>query len=284
MTTPYLVGHFNALTGHVGSVGQNVTANVGNRLGGSRGHFLVVATRLGMTGALWSVAFAGTVRGLRRRSVSVPAVLLALAPFPLVILQGYGGEMFMRVYLFALPFMCFLAAGALLPRAGSGARVAGLAFASFVLAVGCLVTRYGNERMDVVTQSELHAAEHLYRIAPPGSVLLAWTSNVAWKFRGYDNYRYRIVTETPEWRLLNPERPDMRTTVRLVATLMAQDRRSSYLIITRAEIAEADLLGLSPPGTLVRLERALTHSPQFTLAYRNPDATIFRLRGAGGPA
>src|SRR5439155_3107146 len=173
MTTAYLVGHLNALTGHVGSVEQNVSANVGNRLGGSRGHFLVVATRLGMTGMLWSLATVGAVRGLRRGSIALAAVLLALAPFPLILLQGYGGEMLMRVYLFALPFMCFLAAASILPRSGSVFRTAALALASVALAVGCLVTRYGNERMDMVTPAELHAAERLYGLAPPGSVLFA---------------------------------------------------------------------------------------------------------------
>jgi hypothetical protein len=209
-------------------------------------------------------------------------VLLALAPFPLILLQGYGGEMLMRVYLFALPFMCLLAAARILPRSGSAVRTAALALASVALAVGCLVTRYGNERMDMVTPGEFHAAERLYGLAPPGSVLFAGTSNLAWKFRDYDRYRYEVVTETPQWRRLDPDRPDIGDAVRLVSTLMAQAGSHAYLIITRNQIADADLRGPAPPGTLVRLERALARSPHFAVDYRNSDAAIFRLRKDGG--
>jgi len=286
MTTAYLIGHLNAVAGHVGSVEQNVTANVGNRLGGSTGHFLVVATRLGMTGALWSAALVGGLRGLRHGKIRLAAILLALAPFPLILLQGYGGEMLMRVYLFGLPFMCLLAAAVALPRRGSRLGAAALAAVSVLLAVGCLVTRYGNERMDLITSDELHAAQRLYRMAPPRSALLAATANLAWKFRDYDTHRYVVVTETPQWKQLDPDHPDIGAAVRLVAGLMSQAGSSAYLIITRSEIADADLRGPAPPGTLVRLERALARSPRFAVAYRNRDAAIFRLRtaGAGGGA
>jgi hypothetical protein len=52
----------------------------------------------------------------------------------------------------------------------------------------------------------------------------------------------------------------------------------SYLVITRAQKAEADATGsIWPPGALGEIESMLLASPRFDTVFRNREATVFTL-------
>ena len=97
-------------------------ANVLDRLSGTAGHVLVVQGRIVLTLVLWALAAAGAVRDWRRGRLDVRVVLLAVTPLLLFPAQFYGGEMLIRVSLFALPFVAVLACSILLPTDGSTAH------------------------------------------------------------------------------------------------------------------------------------------------------------------
>ena len=78
-------------------------------------HVFVVQFRLAMTLGFWVLALYGFLRRVRHGYLDLDAVALAFVPFGLLALQSYGGEMLLRVYLFSLPFMAFLAAAAFIP-------------------------------------------------------------------------------------------------------------------------------------------------------------------------
>ena len=103
MTTTWLQGHFGTITQPLGSLGQNVNQNLTARLGGSSEHVFVVDLRLVLTATIWALAAAGFVRGLLQRRADVAMALLGATPFLLPVLQPYGGEMLLRVFLFVLP-------------------------------------------------------------------------------------------------------------------------------------------------------------------------------------
>src|SRR5436305_8187883 len=63
-----------------------------------------------------ALALAGPGRRLRSGHTDLTAVLLIAAPALVVAFQSYGGEGPMRLYLFALPWLSFLAASALRPH------------------------------------------------------------------------------------------------------------------------------------------------------------------------
>ena len=111
----YLSGHIARLTSDVGNVSGNTTANVSERLTGSPDHLFVIRIRLVMTAGLWGLALLGLTRRLGRGHRDLTFAVLALAPFPLLGLQGYGGEMLLRVYLFSLPFVAFFVASLFYP-------------------------------------------------------------------------------------------------------------------------------------------------------------------------
>jgi hypothetical protein len=277
LSAGYLAGHLSELSGNVGQVGTIAAANVGNRLRGSAGHQLVVQIRLAVTALVWGLAVLGWLRRRRHGQDDLTVALLAVAPFPFLVLQPYGGELLLRVYFFALPFVAFLAAGLFLPVKGAAAswRAAGaIGLAVVVLLGGFLFARYGNERIEHFTTEELAAVRHLYEVAPRGSLLLAATPDLPWKFQDYVSYEYRTVGSLKSNR--GSGNGDL---VKPVLGIMRQHQRpGAYFIITRSNRADAEARGTLPPESLDRLEQALRRSPTVQLIYANQDAKIYALR------
>lgn len=277
MSAGYLAGNLSELGGNVGQVDTITAANVGDRLRGSAGHQFVVQIRLAVTALLWGLAVLGWLRRRRHGQDDMTVTLLAVAPFPFLVLQPYGGELLLRVYFFALPFAAFLAAGLFLPVKGAAAswRAAGaIGLAVVVLLGGFLFARYGNERIEHFTTEELAAVRHLYEVAPRGSLLLAATPDLPWKFQDYVSYDYRTVGS-----LKSSRGGGNGELVKPVLSIMRQHRRpGAYFIITRSNRADAEARGILPPGSLDRLEQALRRSPGMQLIYANQDARIYALR------
>jgi uncharacterized membrane protein YgcG len=276
VSAAYLSGHLSILGGHVGQVDSIAAANLTDRLRGSADHQLVVRIRLAVTALLWLLAGLGWLRRRRHSQDDVAVTLLAVSPFLLLPLQSYGGELLLRVYFFALPFTAFLAAGLFLPVKAQALplRTAGaIGLAGVTLLGGFLFARFGNEQFDHFTAAELAAVHRLYEIAPPGSLLLAATSDLPWKFKDYATYEYRIVPNLP-----NSGKGDL---ARPVLAIMRQHRaEGAYLIVTRSQVADTEARSILPPGSLDRLERSLRGLPSVELVYANQDARIYGLRPA----
>jgi hypothetical protein len=280
MAAAYLAGHLGDLLSQVGELGTTVDANVRARVGGSPEHLLVVYARLGVTGALWLFAAVGGYRAYQEGRQWLPFALLAVAPFPLMALQPYGGEMLLRVYMFSLPFVAFFCASLFVSSSGAGrwTRTAALGCVSVVLLTALLVNRYGNERMEYFTTGEVRAVEHLYEIAEPGSLVIVGTRNFPQSFRSYEQLDYELVAERPDWTRLELDDPDTAELARALArTMRASPTREAYVLITRSQKAEVDLMGLGPRGSLDRLERDLIASPRFEVLFANVDAKLFTL-------
>jgi hypothetical protein len=277
LSAGYLAGHLAELSGNVGQVDTIAAANVGNRLRGSAAHQLVVQLRLAVTALLWGLAVLGWLRRRRRGQDDMTVTLLAVAPFPFLVLQPYGGELLLRVYFFALPFTAFLAAGLFLPVKGAAAswRAAGaIGLAVVVLLGGFLFARYGNERIEHFTAEELAAVRHLYEIAPAGSLLLAATPDLPWKFQDYVSYEYRTVGSLKS----NPGSGNGDLVKPVLGIMRQHQRPGAYFIITRSNRADAEARGIVPPESLDHLERVLRRSPTVQLVYANRDARIYALR------
>ncbi|MBA2383339.1 MAG: hypothetical protein H0V68_01560 [Actinobacteria bacterium] len=278
MAVAYFKGHFQTLLANVleGTVESNVTS----RLGGSPGHLMVVQARLALTFALWALAVLGAVRSMRRGDAVVPVVILSVAPFLLVPLQPYGGEMLMRVYLFGLPFVALLAAAAF-PAcySGRGIRTSTAAVAAMALLMtgGFLLARYGNERMDQFTRAEVHAVEVAYQHGPPDSRVVAATRSVPWKFRDYEKHRYLVLQDF--WRLRGDDTA-AEALVRSLAKRLEADRRPAYVILSRSQEAEGEMMGAAQPGFLRRLDAALRRSSTFRVLSDSRDAAVFVFKRA----
>ncbi len=276
LTVPFLAGHLGSVLAEVGDVGATVGSNVTQRIGGSEQHRFVVAARLVFAVGLWLVAAVGGLRAVMSAPRDWTAVLLVVSPFPMLGLQAYGGELLLRIYLFSLPFTAFLAARVLVgeraaesvePRRLAVPRTAVAVIAGAALVLSLMVTRYGNERVDLMTPDEVAAVERLYALAPFGSLLVGGAGNMPWKHHHYEQYDYFPVTD----EILQGD-PNA------VADLML-DRRyaEAFLILTRSQRAYGEVLFGLPPDAWPHFESELASSPRFRLVYVNRDARIYQL-------
>jgi hypothetical protein len=294
VAAPYLGGHLRADLAQIGNLGLAASSSVTDRLSaGSPEHQFIAQARVVETAAIWALAIQGAVLRWRRGTVQrsgdaleatrsllshdVPCTLLVVAPAVMVVLQPYGGEMAMRFFLFTLPILSFFAAasffalapGDLLSRF-KGARVAVVSLTCLVLLGGFLFARYGNERADYVTDNESQAVAYLYSVAPPHSLLLQGWTGTPWRYRDLEKYDY--------FPLYAGYGDAAAIRARFIGGIV--DRASSskypaaYVILTRSQMAQAQMFYGVPPSALRGVEQALLESGKFVLLYSNPDADI----------
>lgn len=271
MAQTYLVGHIASLLSDVGQLRNAVTDNVTSRVvEGNPQHSFIVQIRLVMTLFVWGLAFAGAILRLRKGYHDVTYILLAVAPFPLLLVQTYGGEMLLRIYLFTLPLMVFFAASLFYtsPIRSKSLWMKGAVVATcIVLLGGFLFTRYGNERSDYITNAELAGVRQLYHVAPSGSLLLAGWDGTPWQLQDYEKYNLDTMSDTLSSAVVT------KNVDAIVQSIESTQSPKTYLIFTRAQKATAQADGL-PSGTLDQLEHALLASGKFTSIYDNADAQI----------
>jgi hypothetical protein len=270
----YLAGH-PLLNGS--GLDVAATANLNARMQGTPGHLDVVHLRMALTGVIWALAVVGIVLARRSRTLDLRPLVLAIAPFALLPSQSYGGEMLMRVTLFALPFTAFFAAGALMSAGWVRARwrAAGVAIVCAGLAVMMVAGRFGNARFDMFTPAELEASAKMYEIAPAGSVLIASGHPTPWRYREYETHRVRTLEAT-----CGPM-PDPGDCSVLV---VAAAKRNGVLLMSRSGKAALVMEGTITADGYDRLEQQITDRPGVVLVYQNTDARVYRIgpSGAGG--
>jgi hypothetical protein len=289
MALPYLRGHLAALLTNVGDLGQNVDAGVVARVAGSPGHVLVAEVRIALTVFLWALAFLGAIKRTVRGSADITCWLLAAAPFAMVALQPYGGEILLRATLFSLPFMAFLAAGSVLPvtetttllgRVRSPlawSRLVVIAIVCVLLAVGTVVAKYGNEIAERFSAGDVDAVSAMYQLGDPEDVLISLSPSVPWKAEHY-GWTYDTITSMDAFPELTSRPPSPATAALLVTSILQEHRATAGLVIvTRGQMEYARLLGLAPAGWMEAFADAMARSPSFELVYDNGEASVYRI-------
>jgi hypothetical protein len=229
-----------------------------------------------------AVALVGAWRSWRARGLGVTAVLLMALPAGLVLVTGFGGEVLFRAFLFAAPFIAFLAAAACLPRDGRGMPLKNLLLTTLLTAVllpGFLVSYYGKEQQNYFTAAEVEAVAWIDDHARPDSLLVEGSRNYPTQFRNYERFVYVPIDREPEESyaavLFDPAD-------RLEDWLTDPRYSDAYVLITRSQKIAVDTQRTMPPGSLDRVETALRRSPAFRVAYANSDATVFVLADPEG--
>jgi hypothetical protein len=268
----YLVGH-PPLAG-AGLPGA-VEANVVDRVSGSAGHMLVVQLRMVLTLVLWALAAAGAVRDWRRGRLDIRVVLLAVTPLLLFPVQSYGGEMLIRVSLFALPFIAMQASSVLLPKDGSTRpsswAAGGLALTCFLLAVLTVTGRFGNAQYDVFSDGEIAAVDAVQALAPRGSAIISAAHPTPWRNEGYLEHRYRTIED------LCPHDLSAATCGPLVYGYARHNSAGAYLLLMRSTEASLVLTGESSTRGFDELEDWLSQQDGVQLAFSNADARVYKV-------
>jgi hypothetical protein len=191
----YWYGHFRNLTGSVGQVGALVQQNVGARTGS---HVLtrqiVVGSRIGLALVAWGLSSVSVVVQWIRRSTPVTLVCLLAAPFPMLILQPYGGEMALRVCYFSLPAACILIAQLLVPAGRvTMARWIACGVAILLLLPVFITARFGNESFEAFSNDDVVLARTTYQLVPDGSTIFVATAQAVERFERIDEVRFRSL-------------------------------------------------------------------------------------------
>nr|WP_244419984.1 lipopolysaccharide biosynthesis protein [Streptomyces hygroscopicus] len=277
LAEPYWSGHFDELFGGLGGIGGNVSSSVTDRIGGDPTHRLVLYTRVALAGGVLALACWGVLRrraaGFTERALPV----LAFVPFLAFGMQSYGGEMGLRVFLFALPGAGVLAALALFPRDTGTRRGLGPLAAlltGLILAVGFLVARWGNEPFERIRPGEVAAMEYVYAHGRP-TVRLLWLSSdpvnnvtpaMPWGAKDMERVQYEPA--------LAPRDPDR---VGPVVTALRDAGPQSYLIVNHGQSESLRLDSGYRKDWEARLRTALDGRPELRRVLSNRHAAVYEL-------
>lgn len=288
MTQAFLAGHIGEVVGDAGNLSTSVGQNVSSRVVGDPGHTFIVEFRLVMTALLWGLAALGGILRARKGFRDSAIVLLALAPFPIFLVQSYGGEVLLRIYLFSQPVAVFLAASLFFltpPRIRTPnwiilARVA----LTLTLLGAFLFTRYGNESMDFKSKDEVAGVQQLYQLAPFDSCFFQPWGGTPWQYEQYEHYQtFSFGQDQDDIATMNLIiKQDIPGMEHYITTNMAQSTpvcAQGYLIFTHSQKVAFDLTSGSEPGILDQLENKISRSQDFKMLYSNPDAQIFQFVG-----
>ena len=226
--TDFWQGHLNTIFGDIGNVSSSVHQGIGARFVGDAGRTFLLGLRVGLTAAMGLLALTGWGVLRRRGTRSWTLPLLAAAPFTLVALQSYGGEIFLRCYLFALPFAAILAAVAVDALIGTGHALAGgsggvvppgkhgsrlrprgallrramplaAAFAILTgLGLATVTARGGNDAYTSISRADVAAMDYTYLHATPGQSIAALLSDVPLSYRNVGSVTQRFFDSCPE--------------------------------------------------------------------------------------
>ncbi|EST21997.1 lipopolysaccharide biosynthesis protein [Streptomyces roseochromogenus] len=286
MAEPYWSGHFNDLFGGVGGVGSNVSTSVSGRIqGGSSTHKLVLYTRVLLAGSVLAFACWGWWRRRFHRYRERSLLVLTFVPFLGFGMQSYGGEMALRVFMFAVPGAALLGALALFPRTGVTAKerdkdrvsLAPLAalLAGLLLMGGFLVARWGNEPFERTRPGEVAAMNWVYAHDKPTVRLLWLTQDTV-----------NDVTPAMPWGSKDMERvsyvPTLAPTDPVLVSGLVKALKDagphSYLMINRSQVTYLQLDAGYSATWEPRLIEHLDDRQELTKVLVNDDVTVFALR------
>lgn len=303
MTVGFLDANLAWVVQSIGTFGHNFNSTLINLSMVSAGQRFIAVMDRTMSASIWILAGLGLLRRLRSGTWDLPAMLLAISPIPLLVLNSYGGEMLFRVYYFGLPFVDFFAASLLYPslNAGRSWRTPTMAVVlSLLLLTGFLFAYYGKERMYYFSPQEVAAANYLNKNAPKGALIVDGSWDWPLQYENYEFYNYLSIaslSKSDRLKVINDPvgvlsqwMDDIPTQDKVVAggqkvyipapptgTGDTDDYPAAYLIITKSQEAHIEMTGLMPAGTFVKIEKTLEQSGRFKVVFQNQDATILKL-------
>lgn len=272
MSSGYLAGHLAPMLSEFGDLGVAAEENVSERVNGSPDHILVVRARVALTLGVILFAGVGLWRRWRLGHRDLVPVLMIGGAFALLPMQPYGGEMLLRCYFFALPFLALLAGFWIYPEASRRLAVqkavAVLALTAILLPA-LFLTRYGNARIEQFTSAELAAVERTYELADPGAQLFAVASNVPWRFTEYEQHSTHIIMYS--WQ----ETPSVTDVATHIQNYAAETPAGGFVIIGESQLAYLEMFGVMPLDAVDQVLTELVTVHGWQQVYRDGTAAVF---------
>ncbi|MFI6479139.1 hypothetical protein ACIBH1_14490 [Nonomuraea sp. NPDC050663] len=298
-TVGFWAANIDQIFGGLGRILTNLQRNTGDRIAGSDPeHALVLQVRLGILAAVLSLAAVGLLRRLRRGVFDRAALILMCVPVIALGLQSYGGEIGLRIYMFALPGACLLAAYAFFPNLPADSedardetipikrgaprfnpritRAISLTLALVVamgLSMAFLVARYGNEKFERVTSGEVAAMRYIYDNDKPSARVMYLVPKEGPESTPILPWAERDL-EYINWNLQAAVKPDPTQIGDVVAKLKASPR-NTFLVASSGQYAYLQLNEGFPADWGPRFIAALDASKDLKKVYSNQDAAVY---------
>lgn len=278
MAEAFMQGNLKEMIESIGQLTQNAESTLSrvDLVQVSFGQRVIAYMGRGLTIGVWGLGLLGGIQRLRLGHLDLAAGLLAITSFFLLATSDYGGEILFRVYFFSVPFFAFFVAAIFYPRTnwgGSWRTTVGIICVSLTMLIAFLFAYYGKDRQYYFTPAEVEASQFLFNLAPQGSLIIDGTRNYPW-YQNYEFYRYVPIANEPKESRANI----MADPVQVLSRWMGNENdTAAFLIITRSQKSEVDMVGKMPAGSLERIEKALIQSARFKVLFANADATVFTL-------
>ncbi|WP_186382917.1 hypothetical protein, partial [Amycolatopsis rhizosphaerae] len=261
----------------IGDINSSVDQGLFSRLSGSMGHLIVLGVRMAVSASAAGLAAMGIVlmRREKLRSWLLPA--LCAAPFGLALVQSYGGEVFMRCFLFALPLMAlpgaivlerFLTAARRMRWRAGPARLATVVavpwLALSVVALSTVLARGGNDAYTSVSASDVAAAAWAIEHAQPEQRVDSLVNAVPLAFE-----RVGELSQSEVDNYCTKPLPQVADTVACI-----QEKGPDYLVITEPQFAYITILNGAKPGFREQLLQGLADTRIYRLVYEHDGAMV----------
>jgi hydrogenase-4 membrane subunit HyfE len=237
-----------------------LNVNIEARVAGSPAHVLITQARLIFSAIIAIFAFCGLILTWKRGkigNVEKRILLILVGIFLLLPFFTYGGELFMRLFLFSLiPLSYFISKGL-------NQKILLCLFAIFLIAVAPslhIIAHYGNEISDYVPQSENKGVEFFYKATSEGYVIFHPKRDPSY----HQSYEY-----TPLWRTkwennaLSLEQGQYENLDRPRFTIISYGTREYYNFF------------LAEPQTIIGISRNLSESIYYNEIYSNPNFEVY---------
>ncbi|HEX8509858.1 MAG TPA: hypothetical protein VF635_10240, partial [Propionibacteriaceae bacterium] len=275
----YIQSHFGVFSGFdpvANAVYSSIDRNKlpATQVWSGRGAYLI-------SGLLVLLGLLGLFRRLRAGGTRSAVVIgwMTLAPALILVVQSYGGEGRLRVYLFALPWCAMAAAWAFWPGTHRPVRwVRSVLAAALVLIATLFTLSYSVSEAEVqVPASEVAAAEWLDQQAEQGDVVLA-TSPMFPLLIGPNYDRLVPEAELTRYVVYYPELMTRQDVVGIAEELNGGRTPDRLLaVFSDEQYAYVDRRGLYRPGELAQLESEIAAAPGVQLRYQRDGVRVYEM-------
>jgi hypothetical protein len=257
-----------------------------------------------LTVGMWLLALVGAWMRRNSRRTVLTLVILSYSPILVLAAVPYGNEGILRVFLFSLPWAAALAAAVLAPLPSIAARhsrrIASLldrgsehasslqiglrvAAALGVCLALFLPAFFGDDRSNIMTQSEVDTVANFLQTAAPGPVFLP-IDNAPTSDTRYNLFPAAQIFGTVG--LLDSDRvtPDVASILSRMADGYTHRRMPAYVLITPSMIAYNEAYPSTPSGSFTILRNSLARSPDWKLVLDWRGSSIYEMpRDAPNP-
>jgi len=233
--------------------------NLEARIAGSTAHMIVTQVRLIFSALFIGFAFLGFLLTWKRGRIGDSEkrmLFLLIGVASLAGFSAYGGELFMRVFLFSLVALSYFISK------GSNEKIFFCLFAIFLIAFAPplhMIAHYGNEVMDYVPPSEIRGIEFFHKETTRGYVVGPYRDS---KYRA--SYKYVPFAST-EWK---------NNTLSL-GPIRSEHVDWPHFICISYGVREYYNFLRGEPEFIVETTKNLSESVHYDLIYSNPSFEVY---------